>query len=162
MVSLRRTLKKAVRTASKTARLTKKTIMKNARKTLNAAGKSIDKKLRKGVISGIDKLSTRIAKAAGAASLLNGVKKFSRVIDKAVGTAIKIAKCAKWINNPVFWAIAGGLYAARLKGLVKKKKDCYDFIKSKKFKSLIGRTRIPVMSVLPCAIEVAFRTPRPR
>jgi|SRR4030095_8483774 len=160
--TLRRTVRRAARTAGRTARITKKTIMKSARKTLSAASKTMDKKLRKGVISGIDKLSTRIAKTAGAASLLSGVKKFSNVVDKAVGTAIKIAKCAKWVNNPVFWAISGGLYAARLKGLIKKKKDCYDFVKSKKFKSLIGRTRIPVMSILPCAIEVAFRTPKPR
>jgi hypothetical protein len=166
MASLGRTVRRASRrvrrTAGKAARLSKKKILKNAEKALGSARKTLDKKLKKGVLTGLNKLSTSVAKTTGASSLISGVKKFSGVINKAVNTAMKLAKCAKWINNPAFWVIAGALYAARLKGLVKRKKDCYKFTESKKFRSITGKIKIPLASILPCAIEVAFRTPRPR
>ena len=165
MVSIRRAVrraaKKVVKTASKTARLTKKTIMKNAKSALETAGKGLSKSVKNGVIKGLDKASSRIAKTVGAATLLKGVKSLSGVINKSVAIAMKYAKCAKWVKNPAFWGLVGILYAARLKGWVKKKKDVAKFAESKKFKAVAGKIKIPIASILPCAAEVAFRTPRP-
>jgi hypothetical protein len=166
MVSVRRIARRVRRgvskTVSKAARLTKKTIINNASSALKAAGKTIDKSVRKGVMGGLGSVSSRIAKTVGAKSLLKGIKQFSNVVNKSVSIALKFAKCAKWAKNPAFWALVGVLYAARLKGWIKKKKDVTKFAESKKFKALVGKIKIPIASILPCAAEVAFRTPRPR
>jgi hypothetical protein len=113
------------------------------------------------VTLGLDTVAEGVAREAGLGQLVDGVKSFVDVASDVLSKIVQFVKCACWVENPAFWSIVAGLFAARSTGLIKEKDDCYDLLKRADFLAAIGGNNIPLLAMMPCAIEAAFLAPLP-
>lgn len=115
--------------------------------------------VKSAVTVGLDEVAEKLARDAGLGDLIDGVDAFAEVIEDAVAIAMRFIECAKWLENPTFLGLCGVIYAAREMEILTSKSQCLGFINRPDVKYVIGD--VPVMEMLPCAIEVAFLAPLP-
>src|SRR5262245_28265394 len=112
------------------------------------------------VAQGFEDMLEGVARQAGLAPLLDGLDAFADYAGEVVEKIIQLARCAPVAAQSSFYALVAGLYAARVAGLVEGKDDCERFVKTGEFVNAIG-ANVPVLDMLPCAIEAAFSIPLP-
>ncbi|MGM0655782.1 MAG: hypothetical protein ACQETR_10760, partial [Thermodesulfobacteriota bacterium] len=110
---------------------------------------------------GLDNVVEGMAREAGLGPLVDGVSAFVDEISDVVDRVLQMVKCAVWVENPTFWAVVAGIYAARAQGIIKSKGDCEQFVTGDEFLRAVGATSVPLLDLLPCAIEAAFLAPLP-
>jgi hypothetical protein len=113
------------------------------------------------VTLGLDRVAEQTVRDAGLGKLVDGLDAFADVVSDVTAIVLQAVTCSVWIKNPGFHAATAVIYAARVAGIIKSKNDAYSFVKGGEFLKAVSTINVPLLDLLPCAIEAAFLVPLP-
>lgn len=113
------------------------------------------------VTLGLDRVAEQTLRDAGLGKLVDGLDAFADVVSDVMAIVLQAVTCSVWIKNPGFHAATAVIYAARVARIIKSKNDAVNFVKGGEFLKAVSTINVPLLDLIPCAIEAAFLAPLP-